>query len=249
MRWRLLKLDWNYALGELTIVVVGVLIALAVDQWNTGRLNRIEEVSIVDRLISDLKADLVGFEFEIGAMDQKEESLARVRTALLSGDPEAIDDPQAFLKDVINGSNFGWNQVEAQRTTFNELLGAGKFALILDSGLREAIGAYYDLDANSYQRIDERETEYPYISYRLVPRVNEGRRDASGGGNVVAETEPDLDSEEAQRLVGSIFDSELADHVTAEVNFARFVRNVAYRMRDRCTGLIAQLEAYRDAIH
>jgi hypothetical protein len=134
----------------------------------------------------------------------------------------------------------------AQRTTFNELQGAGKFALILDSSLREAIGAYYDFDADSHQRINERETEYPQISYRLVPRVNEGLLEARRGGNL--ETEPDADSEEAQRLVGNIFDSELADHVTAEINFAQFVRNIAYRMRDRCTSLIAQLEAYRDAM-
>jgi hypothetical protein len=96
MRWRLSKLDWKYALGELTIVVVGVLIALAVDQWNTSRLNRIEEVTIVDRLISDLKADLVVLESELDALNEKEESLARVRTALLFSSQESIDDPKFF---------------------------------------------------------------------------------------------------------------------------------------------------------
>ncbi len=38
MRWRLLKLDWAYAIGEFIIVIAGVLIALTIDQWNDGRL-------------------------------------------------------------------------------------------------------------------------------------------------------------------------------------------------------------------
>lgn len=70
MRRRLSRLNRKYALGELTIVVVGVIIALAVDQWNTCRLDRIGEVS-VDRLMSDLKADLVAVEFEPDALNKK----------------------------------------------------------------------------------------------------------------------------------------------------------------------------------
>lgn len=45
MRWRLRKLDWGYALGELIIVTAGVLIALAIDEWNSDRLNRVDEIS------------------------------------------------------------------------------------------------------------------------------------------------------------------------------------------------------------
>jgi hypothetical protein len=247
MRWRLLTLNWRYAFGELAIVIVGVLTALAVDQWNTHRLARVEEISIVDRLIADLKADLAAFEFELNALNDKEESLMRVRSALLTDGQESIVDPHAFLRDVIKGSTFGWNQVEAQRTTFNELLGAGKFGLIREPRLREAIGEYYDIDSSWHQRIDARETEYPHISYRLVPRINEGRGEAEIGNPL--DVEPDLDAEDAQRLVGRIFESELADHVAAEINFARFVRNLAHRHRNRCADLRTQLEAYRHEIN
>ncbi len=55
MRWRLRKLDWPYAIGELIIVVAGVLIALAVDQWNSDRMARVEEGEIIEQLISSLK--------------------------------------------------------------------------------------------------------------------------------------------------------------------------------------------------
>ena len=50
MLWRGLKLDWKYGLSELLIVTVGVLIALAIDQWNEARLERADERHIVDQL-------------------------------------------------------------------------------------------------------------------------------------------------------------------------------------------------------
>ena len=59
MRWRLSKLNWSYGLGELIIVIVGVLTALSVDQWNSDRLDRLEEGRIVEQLTSDLNTDLM----------------------------------------------------------------------------------------------------------------------------------------------------------------------------------------------
>jgi len=242
MRWQHLKFDWPYAIGELAIVVFGVLIALAVDQWNADRVERIEERADIDRLIADLKGDLGALQFELQYLDRKEESLERIARA----DANGIADPMSFLSDVIEGSQFGWNQVRAQRTTFNELLGSGRFGIIRDIGLRQAISSYYDLDESSFDRIDERETQYPNISYRLVPRVNEGRIEAEFGNTF--DVKPDVDASEAQRIVQAVLESELLSHVTAETNFARFVRNLATRLRGRCSDLISRLEEYRRQI-
>jgi len=242
MHWRHLKLDWPYALGELAIVVFGVLIALAVDQWNTDRIERIEELAVIDRLTADLRRDLERLQVELGALDKKEASLERIARAVDS----EIADPMSFLRDVIEGASFGWNQMQAQRTTFNELLGSGRFGIIQDAGLRDAISSYYELDESSYQRIDERETQYPDISYRLVPRLNEGRVEAEFGNTL--DVQPGVDASEAQQFVQAVLESELLDHVTAEINFARFVRNIATRLKDRCTDVLSQLDAYRSQI-
>jgi hypothetical protein len=58
MLWRKFKLDWTYAIGELAIVTVGVLIALAVDQWNSDRLAGIEEAAYVSRLMNNINEDI-----------------------------------------------------------------------------------------------------------------------------------------------------------------------------------------------
>ncbi len=108
MRWRLLKLNWAYGVGELLIVVVGVMIALGFEQWNSDRLDRVEEVEIIERLIADLTSDLQDLENQASAINEKEASLLRVRSILATENARA-DDPAGFLRDVIDGANFGWN--------------------------------------------------------------------------------------------------------------------------------------------
>ena len=85
MLWRKFKLDWTYAIGELAIVTVGVLIALAVDQWNSDRLVGIEEAAYISRFMSDIDDDIEDLEYQIDAVDQKQVSLARIADQLRSG--------------------------------------------------------------------------------------------------------------------------------------------------------------------
>jgi len=58
MRWRLLKLDIPYLVGELFIVILGVSIALAADQWRQSRNSNDLANQYVSRLIQDLDVDI-----------------------------------------------------------------------------------------------------------------------------------------------------------------------------------------------
>ena len=53
----------RYAIGEILLVVIGILIALQVNNWNENRKNRITELSYVKSLINDLQADSVNLKF------------------------------------------------------------------------------------------------------------------------------------------------------------------------------------------
>ena len=46
-----------YALGEIVLVVIGILIALQVNNWNEHRKQNIQKNLIVQSLITDLKMD------------------------------------------------------------------------------------------------------------------------------------------------------------------------------------------------
>ncbi len=243
MFWRKFKLDWSYAVGELLIVVIGVLIALAIDQWNDDRLERVEEVDAVARILANIQMDLQDFDFRLKAVGAKEESLLRVKTNLAGGVP---NDPAAFLRDIIGGADFGWNQGLARRSTYDNLLESGKLGIIADSSMRSQISDYYRYYQDSHNRIDERETDYPGLSYQLVPR----RISYSQNEGVVweREVESGLSDTQLKELVELVQDSSIRDHVTAELNLARFIRGIELDLQGRAVSLISLLEEYQKSI-
>ena len=48
---------FKYAIGEIVLVVIGILIALQVNNWNEGRKEKIQEKLLIQSIISDLKMD------------------------------------------------------------------------------------------------------------------------------------------------------------------------------------------------
>ena len=44
-----------YAVGEIILVVVGILIALQINNWNESRKQRLHEIELVKLLITDLE--------------------------------------------------------------------------------------------------------------------------------------------------------------------------------------------------
>ncbi len=242
MRWRYSKLNWSYGFGELIIVITGVLIALTVDQWNSNRLERLEEKEIVERLISDLTMDLGSLESLLRGLERKEASLIRVRAVLTITNEPPLD-PIEFLRDIVVGANYGWNQWRARRTTINELLGSGRFVLIRDTQLRVKIAGYYYRDSQFHQRINERETDYPQLSYQVVERINEGSPESD-----IDLVELGIKGVDLERTINDVYNSSLRNHVTAELNLARFIRNLSTRLQESCAPLLDELEAYRKTI-
>jgi hypothetical protein len=232
-------MEWSYAIGELFVVTIGVLIALAIGEWNKERLERAEEFDVVSRLISDIEVDLQEFEFRLKAINDKEESLLRVQSALSNAGPQ---NEIVFLRDIIIGADFGWNQGLANRATFDDLLGSGSLAIISDREIRTLISAYYKNYNDSHTRIEERETEYPHRSYQLVPRSIVLMKDG-----VVDEShlESDLGDEYINELVNAVLESSIGQYVIAEINLAHFIRGATKGNQARAADLMARLKTYQ----
>ena len=242
MFWRRFKLDWPYAFGELLIVTAGVLIALAINSWNSDRLDRDEQYDILTRVISDLEGDVQSFDRRLRFVEEKEESLDRLWSSLSGDGP---DDPNQFLNDIVVGANYGWNQGTAQKATFNELVGSGKLMLITDHVARSAIVRYYERYETQHLRIDERETDFPKISYQLVPR---GLTIDTLAGPIERKAQPGLSEEFVSGQIEAAISSEIRSHVIAEMNLARFIRGVSSSLKEDANALIEMLKSLQTEI-
>jgi hypothetical protein len=219
-----------------------VLVALAIQQWNEDRLEKIEETEILDRLLIDLDVDLRNLELQISATTAKEESLKRLEPVLASGQFPA--DASEFLNDVVIGANYGWNQMSPRSRTFEEILSSGKFGLIRDADLRNAISGYYGTFNASLARADARETEYPHISYRLIPRSRESDRE---GALLDAEL-AGVDNESIKKTVDAVLNSEIGDYVIAERNLALFLLRTTADVMEQHQALVIQIQGYRQSL-
>ena len=55
----------KYAIGEIILVVIGILLALQINTWNTERISDKKMITYLDNLKDDLKTDTLAFSHRI----------------------------------------------------------------------------------------------------------------------------------------------------------------------------------------
>ena len=60
----------KYAIGEIVLVVIGILIALQINNWNENRKFKNQEIQYIKRLLTENKQDLITFSENIHALEK-----------------------------------------------------------------------------------------------------------------------------------------------------------------------------------
>ncbi|MGB5357241.1 MAG: DUF6090 family protein [Eudoraea sp.] len=68
-----------YAIGEILLVVIGILIALQVNDWNEGRKQRLVELKYFYNLKNDLQTDNERLDYIIGIANTKVKAAKKVK--------------------------------------------------------------------------------------------------------------------------------------------------------------------------
>jgi hypothetical protein len=146
---RLRAHDWLAAMIELVIVVVGILIALQVSNWNQDRRDHARADSYYRRLHDGLVADRQSMDatllFWAQVSNYGQEAMAYAETG------QRVDDSN--WKTVL-----AWYQAsqlmpfELEDTTFLEMRDNGDLALIASEDLRKRLAEYYRLTATGTLR-------------------------------------------------------------------------------------------------
>ncbi len=156
-------------LGEIAIVVVGVLLAVAADRWNTARQDRASAEAYLQELEVDLRSDTAALGAEIARAEYREEAARLMLGVVFEG--RAIDDPADFVLRVVNASTYG-EPVQA-RETFDDLVQTGRLGLIRDPALRRKLTEYYQFIERRSQSYDlQRQRvwgDYLPISVKATP--------------------------------------------------------------------------------
>jgi hypothetical protein len=138
------RLNWRLLLGEFVVIVVGVLMALWVDELREARYNAALEIEYLESFVTDLEADLAQFD-DTEAWMRRSEAAAATVLALYEGAP-----PTESLADLVMAvETAGWQFWPViTRNTIDDLRSTGNLRLIRDRSLRRAIAAYYTIIEN-----------------------------------------------------------------------------------------------------
>jgi len=69
---------FKYAIGEIVLVVIGILIALQINNWNENRKDSIAEKAILENLLENLNLSKIQSEFLISEENQLKQSLIQI---------------------------------------------------------------------------------------------------------------------------------------------------------------------------
>lgn len=137
---------FKYALGEIVLVVIGILIALGINNWNELRKHRIEEARLLDKVAIDLISDINQLEDHILQAKNRQTKVDSIFTILYK-DPNS--DPLKFLKLNFEAISIE-NHFEVNSSTFDESQAAGSIKFIQNDSLRENIFNYYRITKRNY---------------------------------------------------------------------------------------------------
>lgn len=137
---RLREYDWVAALIELAIVIVGILIALGVSNWNGDRVDRDRAAHFLQRIHGDLLTDRRNIDATLAFWAE----VARYGDiAMASGESGRPSDGPAWNTVLAYYQASQTMPYTATDTTFEEMRSSGELGLIADERLRTDLAEFY----------------------------------------------------------------------------------------------------------
>ena len=162
------KVRWLFA--ETLVIVLGVLIALGLDDYQTGRYEQRLAAEYIQRLQEDVKQDLVYLSTSwYPRLRIKHESLDAI-APVVRGRASVPEDIEGFFRNVARGGMMGASTSDwVTDTTFRDLLSTGNLRLIRSPELRGKISSYYELLDAQLARVESRRTAYVSFVHTVIP--------------------------------------------------------------------------------
>ena len=124
----------RYAIGEIVLVVIGILIALQINNWNENRKNKIIENTYLENIKTDLKTNLIYLEKFISKRQETVNSVASILIYFNEEEPFNIIDFNFHCLTVMD-----WSPFEQHDNTYQELINSGKLSILTNKTIKNSL--------------------------------------------------------------------------------------------------------------
>ena len=120
-----------YAIGEIVLVVIGILIALQINNTNEVKKQRTQELHYLKNIKTDLKLNSAHLDHYIA---KRQQAINSANTIIAHYEGKPITDLKAFSRHTVN--IYTWQKFSQINNTFQELMNSGNLALISNDSIK-----------------------------------------------------------------------------------------------------------------
>ena len=168
----------KYAIGEIVLVVIGILIALQINDWNEERKNHLLEASYYCKLLEDINQDVLEIKNQIDInqirIDNSNKFISLIQQPNFT-QPEVME----VMLGSVSKTTFTFQPSTA---AFEDLKSSGNLGLLRDLTIKNKLIAYYTkidglidvIDVNSDASIDtffNYQKDFSEIGWQYLPFV------------------------------------------------------------------------------
>jgi len=232
---------FKYAIGEIVLVVIGILIALQINNWNEGQKDRVEEQELLNQLQSEFQSNLEQLDQKIDLRN----NMLNASLKLL----DYVDYPETRQSDSI----LKYIGYTVTAPTFdpivNDIMSSGRVQLLQNKSLKEKLSRW------TSELVQVTEEEQVWLNYRsnyYTPFLIEHNlyRNLSNRywkANILAsfhldknsKTELNLGaSKKAINLSAFLNDTRFENHIAQCASFAQLTNSQSFSLRDRLVEIL-----------
>lgn len=217
----------RYALGEILLVVIGILIALQINNWNSNRFDKLKEQEYLKNFLGEMKADSVFLNvYWTKDYPEKVAGLELARN-YVKYDVE-IHDTAAFLAAIGKGGMFSRAAIFEESSTYKDVISTGNLKLISNKDLKFLIIQYYTSISTTITHMDNMRGEYATFINSLTP-YNPRERFQS-------------DARDYKRALQKMKSDEFLSLSNQELTFAYSLNSRMERVNERLIPLIEEIK-------
>ena len=148
-----------YAIGEILLVVIGILIALSINNNNEKNKQRAQELHYLKNIKADLQMNISHIDNYIADREVAAKNAAKI---LEHFEGKPIEDYEVFIQEAI--SIYIWRKFFQINNTFQELVNSGNLALISNDNIKNTLLNMETL----YKVMKDEEAHFRYDSETLL---------------------------------------------------------------------------------
>ena len=153
---------FKYAIGEIVLVVIGILIALQINTWNQNRIKANKEITVLKNIHKEFKESKVQLDTVLKHHKKVHISCAKIMSYFPIKEkpaPAVLDSLSKYL-----GHSYGGYTFNPSQSSINALMSTSSFDIISDESLRDLLISWNDL-VEDFQEEEQYSREYVWNQY------------------------------------------------------------------------------------